>query len=482
MTEKLSKNGQKEKRSSLLPGNFVFSLGVRSIAVNFMKKTSWRYLSLLGLAWWVGAASAATITVNSASQDIDPGGVCTLRGAVDAMNNGADTNSCTATGAYGNDDTIRFNLGTATITLGIAANNHITVRTPLTIDGSGNDITLDGNNANRIFYAVNGCTALTIRRLTFRDGNSGATNAVGGAIAVEITSAPPNTLIVEDSVFIDNQAHFFGGAIDITDNNNLSTLLVKRSTFTNNAASLFQGGAIWAYSATIRDSTFSGNSAGTLGGAVRANDAEMTNSTFVNNTANGFGGAIHTESSLIATHLTLVNNSAPTGAAIHVVGTIAAPTIASLKNSLIVGGNGVTTAQCEAGANATLDSGTNLEWRDGVNENSCNSSTPVTTTVALLEDIVDTVLANHGGPTFTLALPDNSPAIDTGDPSVGLATDQRGQLRPQGNGPDLGAFEKQLLTPPTPIAAASIPALGVWSLLALLGLVPVAACRARRRM
>jgi hypothetical protein len=415
-----------------------------------------------------------------------------LRGAVGAINGGADANGCTAVGAYNNNDTIRFSLGTATITLASAANNYITILRPLTVDGSGNDITLDGNNTTRIFTIRSGCTELTIKRLTFINGY--APGSDGGAIAVEINAGDtPNALIVEDSAFMDNRAGGgIGGAIDITDGGyNIrppSTLLVERSTFIGNKADIF-GGAIWAYSATIRDSTFSNNASEHSipsfgrGGAVWADAAEITNSTFVGNAASSVGGAIYIASDLAAnrpglltaTHLTLVNNNAPTGAAVHV----AAGGTASLRNSLIVGGSSIVAAQCAAEANATLSSGTNLEWRDGINENSCNSSAPVTATVTLPEDIVNTVLANHGGPTLTLALPDNSPAIDTGDPSTGLATDQRGQPRPRGSGYDLGAFEAQPRTPPT---LTAVPALSVWSLLALLGLVSAVGCRERRRI
>ena len=54
-------------------------------------------------------------------------------------------------------------------------------------------------------------------------------------------------------------------------------------------------------------------------------------------------------------------------------------------------------------------------------------------------------LENNGGPTQTLALQGGSPAIDAGNNSSGLATDQRGAgfARMSGNGTDIGAFEVQ---------------------------------------
>ena len=49
-------------------------------------------------------------------------------------------------------------------------------------------------------------------------------------------------------------------------------------------------------------------------------------------------------------------------------------------------------------------------------------------------------LAYNGGSTLTHALLPGSPAIDAGS-DTGLATDQRGVLRPQGDGYDIGAYE-----------------------------------------
>jgi hypothetical protein len=53
-------------------------------------------------------------------------------------------------------------------------------------------------------------------------------------------------------------------------------------------------------------------------------------------------------------------------------------------------------------------------------------------------------LANNGGNTLTHALLKGSPAIDNGDNTACLPTDQRGVIRPQGNGCDIGSFEHGL--------------------------------------
>jgi hypothetical protein len=53
-------------------------------------------------------------------------------------------------------------------------------------------------------------------------------------------------------------------------------------------------------------------------------------------------------------------------------------------------------------------------------------------------------LRDNGGPTFTHALRRRSPALDAGDPTRCRGTDHRGVPRPQGEGCDIGAFERDV--------------------------------------
>ena len=63
-------------------------------------------------------------------------------------------------------------------------------------------------------------------------------------------------------------------------------------------------------------------------------------------------------------------------------------------------------------------------------------------------------LVDNGGPTYTHALLIGSPAIDRGlDLSAqGMVTDQRGRLRPDGGGYDIGAYETRKIAPPSCLA------------------------------
>lgn len=54
-------------------------------------------------------------------------------------------------------------------------------------------------------------------------------------------------------------------------------------------------------------------------------------------------------------------------------------------------------------------------------------------------------LADNGGPTMTMALLPGSPAVDAGAATGAPSTDERGVVRPQGPGVDIGAFEYQYI-------------------------------------
>ena len=73
------------------------------------------------------------------------------------------------------------------------------------------------------------------------------------------------------------------------------------------------------------------------------------------------------------------------------------------------------------------------------------------------EDPLLESLRDNGGPTFTHALRERSPAIDAGDDLSAAAADQRGVARPQGAASDIGAYESQLTAAPTPTPTPPAP-------------------------
>jgi hypothetical protein len=169
---------------------------------------------------------------------------------------------------------------------------------------------------------------------------------------------------------------------------------------------------------TISNSTFSGNwSAGSdeaLGGGLsNVGTLQLLNSTLSGNWANDGGGGLQNIGTLHLSNTIIANSPA--------------------------GGDCLNTGSI----------GTNLASL--IEDGSC--------TAALSGDPLLGPLQDNGGPTWTHALLEFSPALDTGDTAVcalppvnGL--DQRGVTRPQGPGCDIGAFEREVdIEPITGLAA-----------------------------
>ncbi len=371
---------------------------------------------------------AVDFTVNQAGDagDFTCDATCTLRDAVDDAN------------AAATDDTISFAAGLTTITLTdqIVINNAGT----LTITGAGaNVLTIDGGaGANRIFR-INGAT-VTIRGVTLSGGNAGAANGAGAAIL----ASGGGTVILEELVVQNNAGGNEVGAVLISGGTNHR---IANSTFSGNTGF----GACAAFSATftsltVVNTTVSGNStaANNFGSAaicIFAATATFRNTTISGNTAGGTGGAGGGG---------IYNNS----------GTV------NLGNTIVAGntaaGPGPDLFRLDSTATFTT-SGGNL-----IGDNSGNPGAPNTDTfptgnpnangdkVGTGSSVINPLLGplqNNGGPTPTRALLSGSPAIDAGLNSLataaGLTTDQRGVNFPRirdGNGDgtaivDIGAFE-----------------------------------------
>ncbi len=189
-----------------------------------------------------------------------------------------------------------------------------------------NDSTFISNSAITQGGAINDASSrgTRITGCTFT-GNS---SAIGGAIS-NLYNSYELTLNIKDSDFTTNTASNSGGAIY----NYSAKLNVNGGTYDLNTA-VTSGGAIhnekaassWDASAIIKNVTFSNNSVSAGSGGAIANHSDavlnVADSTFDSNSASDSGGAIYNSSTATMKNSTFTNNSAVSGGAIYNSGTL----------------------------------------------------------------------------------------------------------------------------------------------------------------
>ena len=250
----------------------------------------------------------------------------------------------------------------------------------------------------------------------------------------------PTASTLTDSVLTGNTGGTSGGGANVYAN----TVHIARTLVADNSAATGGGvalagvavsGAPGPTTASVTDSTVSGNAAGSSGGgiAVRLPDGSqvsVANSTVHANTASVGGGVVADDSeNLVIQHVTLTANAAPAGANIA----SSAPTTVSVSAVADPAGGG---ANCAPFTTATAFSSTGFSWFDDA---SCSAGP---------DDLVDPAgdpqlgpLTDNGGPTPTRLPAAGSPLGGRQPAPCALPTDQRGQARPQGVSCEAGAVE-----------------------------------------
>lgn len=185
----------------------------------------------------------------------------------------------------------------------ILLSDTIAIEVDTTIDGSGQDVTISGNHAVRVFTVAAGAT-LELQSLTVANGD--AEN--GGAIFIARCYADcgETAVTVNNSTFASNNASSRGGAIYASnycaENCGDLTVSVHNSTFSGNSAGA-SGGGIYHdgdYTApttavNVSNSAFSNNIAGYAGAIFSGNQTELTvsNSAFNGNGSAAIGTAVY---------------------------------------------------------------------------------------------------------------------------------------------------------------------------------------------
>jgi hypothetical protein len=383
-----------------------------------------------------------------------------------------DTISFSST-LFATPQTITLNRSTGTLVL---QDTH-----PLTIHGPvANTATVSGNDQVGVLDISGG--TVTISHLAITHGHSGA----GGGVKNSGTLTLKSCTLDHDAAFAGNGGAIENGGtvtlINCTLNHDLAssqaggidnevgrTATLTKCTLSNDSAVSRDGGAIYnagtatltkcilsndstlgsgfgggaisnARTLTLSQCTLSNDSAQIGGGIANGGGVTLTNCTLSNNSAIGLGGAIANGGGVTLTNCTVANNSAHNG------GGIANPTgnggTLVLTNTIVADNNAtfagpdifgtVNTADHDLVGNASGSMGIS---NGGGNLVGGNGNPVIDPRLGPLQ--------NNGGPTQTLALLPDSPAIAHGDNAKAPATDQRGHTRidEAGETTDIGAFE-----------------------------------------
>ncbi len=320
-------------------------------------------LALLAL-WGAVPVFAADIEVTQA---------CSLYHAIEAANNDASPPGTACAAGNGADRLILT--GDISLT-GLLPN----ITSTITIEG-GNYSVSGADSVDRIFHLYDAASTLTVNDLTLT--NTGNNESGGAAIHVSYGS-----LNIDNSSF---QQHSGGELSAAVEFNNTGKLSISNSSFYDNKTVSGGALAIWGGSASIKNSTFKGNS----------------------------GSAIYiaADPTVRLEHITIADTD---GIGLHIISAASV----QLYNSLIEKGTDVACSD----PRKTLE---NNQSHNLISDNSCPAAANL-----------DTPAPQLGA--FTAGyypLQASSPAIDAASSDYCAATDQRGVQRPVGAGCDIGAYE-----------------------------------------
>jgi len=317
-------------------------------------------------------------------------------------------------------------LSGATILL---TNGQIMLNQILTIDASAlsHGLSINGNNAGRIFEVSNATVVLNSLTITNGEDNNDNNDTSGGGGGIFICSG---NLTLNNCTVAGNSANNSidgGGGID-----NCGTLTLNQCTLSDNSAtncgaatpSPGGGGGICSFggTVTVNESTLSGNSANHSGGGGIFNYngvLTLNQCTLSGNSANNGqgGGGIWNWGTVTVNQCTLSGNSANNGSdgggIYNNYGTL------TLYNSIVAGNS-----------------------PDNLDDDDSGTTTPTGVNLTSGDPLL-APLGNYGGLTQTMPPLAGSPAIDGCTDGTTFTTDQRGFPRIVGPFADIGAVEYQ---------------------------------------
>lgn len=280
---------------------------------------------------------------------------------------------------------------------------------------------------NHAFYSggalynrgVNGVSSPLLDRVRFVANTAGQ---IGGAMHNHAQDGSSSPQLVDVS-FTGNQADASGGAIYSLGMYGSSSPLLDGATFDANSATE-EGGAITSH------------------GLAGSSEPQLTNVTFHANAAND-GGALFNHargggnSSPLLRNVTFNANTADNdGGAIYSEAISGGSSAPSLVN-VILWGDSAVNLDAEVASNAATPT-----ISDSILAGGCPADSDCSGGGIIDADPLLGPLQDNGGFTLTMQPAVGSPALDAGNGSECASDDQRGLLRPQGAGCDLGAVER----------------------------------------
>jgi uncharacterized repeat protein (TIGR01451 family) len=401
-------------------------------------------------------AAAVTVTVDTtadaadkvACQDAIPAD-CPLRGAIQRANQNS-----------GDQFTIHVPTGVYTLTAaGAEEDDNLTgdldikTTSALVIRGDENgdtvvqgDLTLE-SDGDRIFDIEAGAK-VTIQKLIIRHGYGDS----GGGL----TNRGALTLI--DTLVTKNSASEAAGLYNEVD----ATMTISRSIISDNIATDDAGALSNEGELSIMNSTLFSNTAATSGGINNTGELTIINSAIVANRADDYGGGITNNGVLAITNSTISGNQAtgddPDASGGGAVDQFDDAATLTINYSTIANNTAIQTQR----SGLWIEAG-EVSLRNTIIANNGDSNNFVLTPGSVFTSLGNNLsnqwngmaiqssdltadprlgpLANNGGSTLSHVLLTGSVAIDAGHSATCPATDQRGVLRPQGTGCDIGALE-----------------------------------------
>ncbi|MGH2925737.1 MAG: choice-of-anchor Q domain-containing protein [Solirubrobacterales bacterium] len=424
------------------------------------------------MAIWAGPAFGATIKVDTTQDQFGTGNACSLREAIQSANTDAAYGGC-ASGQGA--DTIDLFAGKRYIRFRAGADDanavgdyDITSQVAIDVKGEGR-ATVDAGGLNRVIQILPGAK-LTASKLTITNGdvaiNQPANDTAGGGILNDGTLILSRSQVTKNET-LGNAQCTCGGGISV-----YGTAKLHRVEVIDNRADNIGGGVAWlGGTLVVEKSTIAANTSGYVGGGFYLgansghNTAAISDSTISANTelgagTNAGGGGItvsdFVSSKLTATNVTIAQNRAyGSGGGVYVYAGSIALSYATVARNIAdfgggaggngggLGGGGVNATNSIVALNHDRNTTNTMDdcFLAGAQSSVVGRDTGCTGSpqnrVTHHPDLGP--LADNGGPTETIALSKDSPAVDHATKPA-PKRDQRGRERD--DHPDIGAYER----------------------------------------